>query len=58
MSHQNPDSQECNANESGKLAGEPRLDAAGVLYVLGGIPALAAFFVIYFFLVRHGVFPG
>lgn len=55
---QHQDCQGCETNENGKLAGEPRLDAVGVLYVLGGIPALAAFFTIYFFLVRHGVFPG
>ncbi len=58
MSQHNPDSHHGETDANGKLPGEPRLDLTGVLYVLGGIPALAAFFVIYFFLVRHGVFPG
>ncbi len=37
---------------------ERKLDAVGVLYVLGGIPVIAGFFVIYFTLVKLGLFSG
>ena len=35
-----------------------RNDLVSLLYVLGGIPAMVAFFVAFFLLVRHCGLPG
>ena len=51
-----PSIQDQNAHDSSDDSPGGKVDLVAVLYILGGIPAMAAFFVILFALVR--MFPG